>query len=159
MIVGVDPGLKGAFALYDPQTHWIEVHDMPIMQAKKKKSINAAVTRDIITSAGAVDFAVIERVFSSPQMGVTSAFTFGESLGVIRGVLGGLQIPTTFVLPRKWKAHFTLLRADKNASRAKAIELFPRAAKNFARVKDEGRAEAALIALWGSRNGELRDAV
>jgi crossover junction endodeoxyribonuclease RuvC len=83
---------------------------------------------------------------------VVSAFNFGMNFGTIKGVCGGLRIPFSLVTPGKWKRDLGL-KADKDQARARAAQLWPGAAAHFARKKDDGRAEAALIALWGSKHG------
>jgi crossover junction endodeoxyribonuclease RuvC len=75
-------------------------------------------------------------------------FSFGFSAGLVDGVLAGLGIPTTYVTPQSWK-RAAGLTSDKSAVRLRAAQLFPDMAKHFARVKDDGRAEAALIARYG----------
>jgi crossover junction endodeoxyribonuclease RuvC len=84
-----------------------------------------------------------------PGQGVTSMFNFGRSYGDVRGVIGAMEVPLHFVTPQKWKKHFGL-SSDKEQSRLRAIRMFPAVADSFKRKKDDGRAEAALIALYGS---------
>src|SRR5262249_28456239 len=91
--------------------------------------------------------AVVEQVGARPGQGVTSMFRFGHSCGVARGVLASQRVPVTLVAPTRWKRHFGL-GADKEESRALALRLFPASAEPFARKKDHGRAEAALLARW-----------
>jgi crossover junction endodeoxyribonuclease RuvC len=79
-------------------------------------------------------------------------FGFGRSLGVVEGVLAALNVPVTYVAPATWTKALGKA-AGKDASRQRAIELFPAMSEHFKRVKDDGRAEAALIAMWGIRNG------
>ena len=92
----------------------------------------------------------IEDVHSMPRQGVASAFKFGRAFGTVIGVVGGAGIPINYVTPGKWKRALGL-SSDKTACRRRAQELWPQQAHLFARVKDDGRAEAALIALYGSR--------
>jgi len=80
-------------------------------------------------------------------------FTFGRGLGIVEGVALGAGIPVRWVSPAKWKRALGL-SADKGASRRRAIELWPAQSAMFARVKDDGRAEAALIAYWWLHFGE-----
>ncbi len=93
--------------------------------------------------------AVVERVSAMPGNGAVSMFNFGRSYGDVRGVIGALDIPLHFVTPQKWKKHFGLT-SDKDQSRLRAIRMFPAVADQFKRKKDDGRAEAALIALYGA---------
>jgi crossover junction endodeoxyribonuclease RuvC len=93
--------------------------------------------------------AVIERVSAMPGQGVVSMFNFGRSYGDVRGVIGAMDIPLHFVTPQKWKKHFGL-SSDKDECRLRAIRLFPAVAESFKLKKHDGRAEAALIALYGA---------
>jgi crossover junction endodeoxyribonuclease RuvC len=95
------------------------------------------------------DACVIELVSSRPGQGVASMFNFGMSFGVAIGVVQALNIPLHFVTPTKWKKYFSL-SSDKEESRRRAINLWPESADRFSRRKDEGRAEAALMAKWGA---------
>ena len=98
--------------------------------------------------------AFVESVNARPGEGPTGAFAFGRARGVIEGVLAAAGIPATFVTPPAWKRAVGLTLASKDASRAEAIRRWPNHAELFARVKDDGRAEAALIGAAGlMRNG------
>ena len=99
------------------------------------------------------DVAWIERVHSMPGQGSASSFSFGMSYGMARGVLAALQVPVSLVTPNEWKKHFRL-GSDKNEARLIASRLFPASAMFFSRVKDDGRAEAALLALFGAQQHE-----
>ena len=89
-----------------------------------------------------------------PKQGVASTWTFAEGYGVVLGVLGALQVPVRLVTPRTWKEAAGLGK-DKNASRQRAVELWPHCSLLFARVKDDGRAEAALIARQDRKSTRL----
>ena len=143
MIAGIDVGLKGAIGLLhgDGATY---VYDMPVFS----KEVNAAALADIFREF-TPDHVFIEAV-NSFGMGRQSAFNFGQGVGAIKGVLATLEIPFTPVSPSKWKKHFNLGK-DKNESRAAATRLFPTLAFEFARKRDDGRAEAILIATWGAK--------
>lgn len=142
-IMGIDPGLKGAISFYFPDApERVSVEDMPVVAGMV----------DAVTLAQRVaqlrpDVAIVELVGSMPGQGVSSTFKFGEGCGVVRGVLAGLNIPVHYASPQRWKKHFRL-SADKEESRRRALELFPVSGAAFARKKDDGRAEAALIALY-----------
>jgi crossover junction endodeoxyribonuclease RuvC len=84
--------------------------------------------------------------------GVTSVFSFGRSLGVVEGILGALRIKNSLVTPQTWQKGIAVT-GGKDGSRARAMELFPDQIELFKRVKDDGRSDAALIALWGNKNG------
>lgn len=142
-IMGVDPGLSGAIAFYNPKfANLIAAYDLPVIG----KEINAAELFDIIDSFKPVA-AIIESVHAMPKQGVSSSFNFGMSYGVVRGVVSASKIRTHLVAPTKWKKYFSL-SSDKDASRALAIRYWPDS-PHFRRKKDHGRAEAALLALYG----------
>lgn len=144
-IMGIDPGISGAVAFYFPdQRAGISAYDVPVVG----KEINASALHDLIHQY-APDLAVIEIVHSMPKQGVSSSFNFGMSYGIAKGVVGSLHIPTINVSPTKWKKHFGLT-ADKEQARALAISTWP-FSDHFRRKKDNGRAEAALLALYGAK--------
>lgn len=157
LILGIDPGLDGACAVIQDGAAF--VWDTPTTQetmasGKHQRHVDgagiAAELRGGMLDAVAVE-AVIEHVWSSPQQGVRSAFTMGEGLGVWLGVLAALGIPVRWVTPRAWKKAVGLqVGADKEASRAVALRLFPACAQALSRKKDHGRAEALLIGWWAT---------
>lgn len=146
MIIGVDPGLSGAVAFVSDAGDLVDVIDMPVTGGRVDGYL-LALEIDRHT-AGETARAVIEDVHAMPKQGVTSTFKLGRSVGIIDGVLGALCIPTQHVAPSRWKRAMGVT-ADKGTSRRLAIATWPAAAASFARVKDDGRAEAALIAKWG----------
>lgn len=155
-ILGVDPGIHGAVAVLDKTGALVEVLDMPTVEVKVGKAMKQRISPELLANElrGRAEYttaAYIEAVSASPQMGVSSAFAFGEALGIVKGVLAALHIPVTLVPPAKWKRDMAL-NQSKDGSRAKAIALWPAQAGEFKRVKDDGRAEAALIAKWGIAN-------
>ena len=154
--IGIDPGNKGAVAIVGAKGDLIEVWDMPTLEVKVGKSTKTRISPELLAKelsnwGGNYHdqiFCYMEAVASSPQMGVSSAFAFGEGFGIVKGVLAALEIPVTLVPPAKWKRDMGL-NQSKDGSRAKAISKWPAHAGEFKRVKDDGRAEAALIAAWG----------
>lgn len=147
VILGVDPGITGALALIDTTAWTLAVTDMPQEIGKaSRKGVSPTLTSQAISAAGA-DYSFIEDVWSSPQAGVASSFSFGRSLGIVLGAASASSA-LTLVKPTVWKAGLQVPR-DKNQARARAQQLFPSAAKMFARAKDDGRAEAALICFYG----------
>lgn len=154
-VLGIDPGLKGAVAILDVDGHLVEVWDMPTIEVKVGKSIKTRISAELLAQElrnwDNVHCAYMEAVTSSPQMGVSSAFAFGEGFGVIKGVLAAMHIPVTLVPPAKWKRDMGL-NQSKDGSRAKAIAKWPAQAGEFKRAKDEGRAEGALIGAWGVKH-------
>lgn len=144
-IMGLDPGFSGAVAFYFPdQKTAIATYDMPIVG----KDVDAAALYDIIINYNP-DLAVVELVHAMPRQGVSSSFNFGKSYGTALGVIGAIKIPTIHVSASKWKKHFSLT-SDKEKSRALAISTWP-FSDHFRRKKDDGRAEAALLALYGAQ--------
>jgi crossover junction endodeoxyribonuclease RuvC len=143
--LGVDPGLSGALALCI-DGDLFDVTDMPAIDKRVNGTLIADWLDDLAPHLTAI--AAIEQVASRPGQGVASSFRFGHSAGVAEGVLTALRIPIRMVTPPTWKKHHRLIGADKDASRARACELWPTWAQSFKRVKDDGRAEAALIARW-----------
>lgn len=143
-VLGVDPGLTGALALLGDG--YLAVEDMPVMGSGRQKVVNGAELMRLVTS-WKPDAALVERVHAMPKQGVVSAFRFGQSLGTIEGVLLGAGVPIHYATPQSWKKHFRL-SADKEQARMHAIRLYPRIADRLARKKDDGRAEALLIATY-----------
>lgn len=156
IVVGIDPGLSGALAAVRG-ADLLRVVDMPTEDtgsggSSKRRLAAAHLTaalRDLRGSyAGEPLLAVVERVAATPQMGVSSAFAFGDSAGCLRGVLQALGIRIEYVTPAQWKRAMRLTQ-DKGLSRTLAAQRWPEHAAQFARVKDDGRAEAALLAAYG----------
>ena len=149
MILGIDPGKSGAVAVLGHDGALVAVHDMPIVGPIVSAVLLDELVHDYVDPLhdGPSGTAVIEDVHAMPKQGVTSSFSFGRSLGVAEGVLAGNGYSLRYVSPAKWKKALGLT-SDKGVSRRRAIEVWPNRASWFARVKDDGRAEAALIALW-----------
>ncbi|MFG1340268.1 RuvC family protein [Xanthobacter autotrophicus] len=141
-VLGIDPGISGAWALLHADGT-LAAGDLPVAGGQ----IDAATFSALIRSTRPVA-AFVEAVHAMPKQGVASTFKFGMAHGTIIGALSALQVPTNLVAPTSWKRHFRL-DADKEKARALALRLWP-AAGCFARKKDHGRAEAALIARFGS---------
>ena len=150
--LGIDPGNKGAIAILDDKGNLVEVWDMPTLEIKVGKATKTRISAELLAEElrnwSDVKCAYMEAVASSPQMGVSSAFAFGEGFGIVKGVLAALGIPVALVQPAKWKRDMKL-NSSKDGSRVMAIAKWPDKAAEFKRVRDDGRAEAALIAYWG----------
>lgn len=145
IIMGIDPGISGAVAFYFPMVpSRIAVDDVPVAGGEINVNELARLIR-----VHRPTLAVIERVSAMPGQGVVSMFNFGRSYGDVRGVIGAMEVPLHFVTPQKWKKHFGL-SSDKDESRRRAIRVFPSVAESFKLKKHDGRAEAALIALYGA---------
>lgn len=152
-ILGIDPGIRGALGLIDTLDWSLAIVDMGNEPGiAGRNSVSATLTARSIRAA-APDYTFIESVHSSPQQGVASAFAFGRGLGILEGAAAAASILEK-PRPQEWKAA-TKTPKDKNQARARAIQLFPNHAQLFARVKDDGRAEAALIALYGAARLQL----
>ena len=154
-IIGIDPGLSGAVAVLYSDT--LRVIDMPTMtverNGKAKRQVSASELSELIYSCQGEDCHVYcERVSAMAGQGVTSVFSFGRSFGMIEGILAAFKLPVTYVAPATW-VKAVGRGQGKDASRARAMELFPNNQTDFKRVKDDGRADAALSAYWGSRHG------
>lgn len=152
-ILGCDPGISGAIVLYNCNNIIIydtPTHEITINNKKKKRIDLYELSRIIDLHSAVIELAIIEEVYTSPQMGVTSAGAFMESFGILKGVIAANFIPIEMVRPQVWKKHFGLT-SDKDASRRKASSMFPKYADKWCRSKDDGRAEALLIAVWGSK--------
>jgi crossover junction endodeoxyribonuclease RuvC len=91
---------------------------------------------------------IIEQVSAMPGQGVTSMFNFGQSFGILKGICSAMQLPMYFVRPTKWKKYFNLINSEKDASRTKAIEVFPYFSSELSRKKDSNKADAILIASF-----------
>lgn len=158
-IIGIDPGISGGIALVEKTSDGIflrGVWDMPTTCiAGGKRKVNAPMLADIISRFPTTATVISEQVGAMPGQGVVSMFNFGRAAGIIEGVVAGVGLDLELVLPVKWKRVLDLIGKDKNASRALAAEAFPKQANSFSRVKDDGRAEAALIALWGHKHREV----
>jgi hypothetical protein len=151
--IGIDPGQTGALAVLADGV-FERFIDMPTLpRPAGGLQINAATLaaalRGIFSAhPGAHVFAVLEQVGAMPKQGVTSTFRFGESFGVVIGVLGGLGIPHMQVRPDRWKRYLNLAGHEKDVARTVAIQRHPEASGHLQRKKDVGRADALLIATW-----------
>lgn len=152
LICGCDPGFTGAIAFLDPGTMELTVHDMPtVKDTKGKQIINLMVLAQLLVFPHGHNriMAVIEKVHAMPKQGGSSTFRFGEGYGALQMGLAGHGYELRYVTPSVWKKHFGL-NSDGNASRGLITQRFPSHADTFKRVMDHGRAEAALIALYGA---------
>jgi len=155
--IGIDPGLSGALAILLENEAY--VFDTPVIdvgsddKVKRKYDVPAmaALFRQYVDSTDGV-LVVLESVHSMPKQGVASSFTFGEGLGIWKGIIGTLGLPLEMPSPQRWKKEMLADQGkDKSAARYKAIQLFPQLAAKLSRVKDDGRAEALLMADYGRR--------
>ena len=120
----------------------IDVIEMPTMAEgkKNKKQVNGNQLYNELKkylSEINIDEAcvVVEHVTAMPGQGVTSMFNFGQSFGVIKGICSAMQLPIHFIRPTKWKKYFNLINTSKDASRSRAIELFPKVSEKLKRKR------------------------
>ena len=153
-IIGIDPGLSGAIAILE-DNKIKELFDMPVMPdgKKNKRQLNSALLvkliKDNIENLEST-IMVVEQVNAMPGQGVTSMFNFGQTFGAIKGICAALGLPIFFVRPAKWKKHFELINSSKDASRTKAIEMYPYISEQLAKKKDVNKSDAILIARFYS---------
>ena len=151
LCLGIDIGVQGAIAIVDDAGALVEIHDMPVLHdgPAGRRTVNAPLLASIIFASHA-SLAFVEHVSARPKEGAVGAFAFGRSRGVIEGVLAAADLPCKFLTPSYWKRRAGLAPSSaKDASRSEAIRRWPGKADLFARAKDDGRAEAALIAIVG----------
>ena len=150
ILCGIDPGFSGAVALLDPGSWSLSVHDMPVLPGPKGKT-----ELDLRGLAGLLmpmdqdkrHIAAVERVSAMSGQGVSSVFRFGQSFGAIQMAVSAHGYEVHYPAPSQWKKHFGL-SSDKDTSRLMAMQRFPDASKLFSLKKHDGRAEAALLALY-----------
>jgi hypothetical protein len=149
-ILGVDIGIHGAIALISLTGDLLDVEGMPILRdgPKNRATVNAPLLAEIVYRWHATE-AFVEHVAARPGEGAVGAFAFGRSRGAIEGVLAACGVPCKFITPPSWKRAVGLTLGSKDAARSEAIRRWPAHAALFAHVKDDGRAEAALIAVAG----------
>ena len=154
LIIGVDPGISGSICFFE-NGKIIDVIEMPTMAEgkKNKRQVNGSqiyneISNRIHKVKNQEIRVIIEQVSAMPGQGVTSMFNFGQSFGILKGLCSAMQLPMYFVRPAKWKKYFNLINSEKDASRTKAIEIFPYFSSNLAKKKDSNKADAILIASY-----------
>ena len=154
LIIGIDPGISGSICFFE-DGKILEVIEMPVMTEgkKNKKQVNGAqiyneFLKKINKKKNDEVRVVIEQVSAMPGQGVTSMFNFGQSFGILKGVCSAMQLPMFFVRPAKWKKYFNLINSQKDASRTRAIEIFPYFSTQLSKKKDSNKADAILIASF-----------
>ena len=154
LIIGIDPGLSGSICFFE-DGKILDVVEMPTMTEgkKNKRQVNGSqVYNEISKRIKQLDKkdikVIIEQVSAMPGQGVTSMFNFGQSYGILKGMCSAMHLPMYFVRPAKWKKYFSLINAEKDASRTKAIEIFPYFSSNLSKKKDSNKADAILIASY-----------
>ena len=153
LIIGIDPGISGSICFFE-DGKILEVIEMPVMTEgkKNKKQVNGAqIHNEFLKRINKNDDeirVVIEQVSAMPGQGVTSMFNFGQSYGILKGICSAMQLPMFFVRPAKWKKYFNLINSQKDASRTRAIEIFPYFSAQLSKKKDSNKADAILIASF-----------
>ena len=154
LIIGIDPGISGSICFFE-DGKIIDVIEMPTMTEgkKNKRQVNGAqIYNEILKRVSKAQRfnvrVVIEQVSAMPGQGVTSMFNFGQSFGILKGICSAMQLSMFFVRPAKWKKYFNLINSEKDASRTKAIEIFPYFSSQLSKKKDSNKADAILIASF-----------
>ena len=154
LIIGIDPGISGSICFFE-DGKILDVVEMPTMTEgkKNKRQVNGSQIYNEISKriehCDKTDIKVIiEQVSAMPGQGVTSMFNFGQSFGILKGMCSAMQLPMYFVRPAKWKKYFNLINSEKDASRTKAIEMFPYFSSHLSKKKDSNKADAILIASF-----------
>ena len=163
IIIGIDPGLSGSICFFE-NGKILDVVEMPTMTdgKKNKKQVNGSqIYNEILKKISHLDKSdvkvVIEQVSAMPGQGVTSMFNFGQSFGILKGICSAMQLPVYFVRPAKWKKYFNLINSEKDASRTKAIEIFPYFSSQLSKKKDSNKADAILISSFFYETFKLED--
>ena len=143
LIIGIDPGISGSICFFE-DGKVMDIVEMPSMAEgkKNKRQVNGAqIYNEIslrIKNFNKEDIrVVIEQVSAMPGQGVTSMFNFGQSFGVLKGICSAMQLPMYFVRPAKWKKYFNLINSEKDASRTKAIQIFPYISSELSKKKTQ----------------------
>ena len=154
LIIGIDPGISGSICFFQDGVIQ-DVVEMPTMieGKKNKKQVNGSqIFNQISEKIKKIDKknikVVIEHVTAMPGQGVTSMFNFGQSFGILKGICSAMQLSVYFVRPARWKKYFNLINSEKDASRTRAIEIFPYYSSHLSRKKDSNKADAILIASF-----------
>ena len=154
LIIGIDPGISGAICFLK-NGKIVDAIAMPSMAEgkKNKKQVNGSqIFNEIsarIKDSNKEDIkVVIEQVSAMPGQGVTSMFNFGQSFGILKGICSAMQLSMYFIRPAKWKKYFNLINSEKDASRTRAIEIFPYFSAQLSRKKDSNKADAILISSF-----------
>ena len=163
LIIGIDPGISGSICFFE-NGKILEVVEMPTMTdgKKNKRQVNGAqIYNEILKRINKNDKqnvrVIIEHVSAMPGQGVTSMFNFGQSFGILKGICSAMQLPMYFVRPAKWKKYFNLINSEKDASRTRAIEIFPYFSSQLSKKKDSNKADAILIASFYYETYKIED--
>ena len=163
LIISIDPGISGSICFFE-SGKILEVIEMPTMTEgkKNKRQVNGSqiyneILKRITKTEKQNIRVIIEQVSAMPGQGVTSMFNFGQSFGILKGICSAMQLPMYFVRPAKWKKYFGLINSEKDASRTKAIEMFPYFSSQLSKKKDINKADAILIASFYNETYKLEE--
>lgn len=154
--IGIDPGLDGAVAIL-PDGILIDTPTLTVQGKGKKREYAvmgmSGTLREYRTTGGQqLAWCALEKVHAMPGQGVTSMFSMGVGLGLWRGLLAGLLIPHEEPTPQRWqRVMLDGMGKGKDASRLRAIQLFPQLADQLTLKKHHGRADALLLAEYARR--------
>jgi len=165
LVLGIDPGITGAIALL-ADGEFVDFIDIPSVPRRTKgneisgRVLSERLDEELAKHPGAYCIGVIERIGIRPKQSASATSNFGETYGVLKGILAHARIDFIVVQSSQWKRDLNLLapkdeEVDKNASRIAAISKFPIAADKLKRVKDHNRADALLIAHWAQQTGQI----
>jgi crossover junction endodeoxyribonuclease RuvC len=150
-VLGVDPGISGGLSVIEITDGAAPVLvgciDIPVIGVGAKERVDVAAIRNFVEEHKP-NRALIERAQAMPKQGASSGFKYGRAVGAIEATIALCSLPAEIIEPSIWKRHWHLPGKDKESGRQKALQLFPDAHAAFARKRDHGRAEAALIALY-----------
>jgi len=152
MILAIDPGASGALAFFNPDAGTLEIIDTPVVEVKRGQKLKKEISPQMMSAiirARDPKIAILELVGAMPGQGVSSMFQFGRGVGMYEGALAALQIPVTYISPVGWQKAVNA-RSGKDGNRQRAAEIYPAYAHLFSRKKDDGRADAALMAWWAA---------
>ena len=163
LVIGIDPGISGSICFLE-NGKILEVIEMPTMieGKKNKRQVNGSqiyneISKKILKYEKQNVRVIIEQVSAMPGQGVTSMFNFGQSFGILKGICSAMQLPMYFVRPAKWKKYFNLINSEKDASRTRAIEIFPYFSSQLSKKKDSNKADAILIASFYHETYKIND--
>ena len=154
IVAGIDPGIHGGLAIVTIEDgaapRLVDAIAVPVIGTNAKERVDVIAIRTWVSKHD-VQHAFIERAQAMPKQGSSSGFKFGRAVGAIEAAIALSEIPVTIVEPSAWKRFYKLPGKEKEASRQRALEIFPASHALLARKLDHGRGEAALIALFGAR--------
>jgi len=163
LIIGIDPGISGSICFLE-DGKILDVIEMPTMieGKKNKRQVNGSqifneISKKIHNYEKQNIRVIIEQVSAMPGQGVTSMFNFGQSFGILKGICSAMQLSMYFVRPAKWKKYFNLINSEKDASRTRAIEIFPYFSSQLSKKKDSNKADAILIASFYHETYKIDD--